>query len=74
MNASKTEIDFWCFAGYYQYRIFEIIDGRRNVFYMAEPKIPSATRIADTLEELRVKLRADINRLTMLKNRERVKQ
>ena len=73
MNASKTEIDFWCFAGCFQYRIFEIIDGRRNVFYMAEPNTPSATRIADTLEELRVKLRTDVNRLTMLKNREKVK-
>lgn len=71
MNASKTEIDFWCFAGYFQYRIFEIIDGRKNVFYMAEPKITSATRTADTLEELKVKLQADVNRLTMLKKRER---
>jgi len=71
MKASKTEIDFWCFAGYFQYRIFEIIDGRKNVFYMAEPKITSATRIADTLEELKVKLQADVNRLTMLKKRER---
>lgn len=70
MNISKTEIDFWCFAGYYQYRVFKVIDGHKQVWYIAEPAIPSATRIADTLEELKGKLEKDVIRLTMLKKRE----
>ena len=69
MNATKTEIDFWCFAGYYQYRIFKVVDGRHNVYYIAEPKIPSATRIANTLEELKAKLELDVKRLIKLNTR-----
>lgn len=71
MNATKTEIDFWCFAGNYQYRIFQVVDGHKQVYYIGEPAKPSATRIADSLEQLRVKLKADVARLTMLAQRER---
>jgi len=73
MTASKTEIDFWCFAGYYQYRIFRVIDGHKQVYYIAEPAIPSATRIANTLEELKAVLEKDVARLIMLKKRERIR-
>ena len=69
MNASKTEIDFWCFAGYYQYRIFKVVDGHKQVYYIGEPAKPSATRIADSLEQLKTKLNADVERLTMLARR-----
>lgn len=71
MQATKTEIDFWCFEGYWQYRIFCVVDGHKQVFYLGEPKIPSATRIADSLEELRAKIEKDVTRLMMLKKRER---
>lgn len=71
MNATKTEIDFWCFAGYYQYRIFKVVDGHKQEYYIAEPQIPSATRIANTLEGLKAILGKDVVRLTMLKKRER---
>ena len=63
MKITKTQIDFWCFEGYYQYRIFEVIDGHKQKWYIAEPAIPSATRLADTLEELRKKVELDIPRL-----------
>lgn len=71
MNISKTEIDFWCFAGYYQYRVFKVIDGHKQVWYIAEPQIPSATRTADTLEELKAKAEKDVARIIMLKKRQR---
>ena len=74
MNASKTDIDFWCFAGYYQYRIFKVVDGHKQVYYIGEPAKPSATRIADSLEQLRVKLKADVARLTMLAQKQRGQQ
>ena len=73
MNVSKTEIDFWCFAGYYQYRIFKVVDGHKQVYYIAEPQIPSATRIADTLDRLKTILEKDVARLIMLKKRERIR-
>ena len=71
MNVTKTQIDFWCFEGYFQYRIFEVIDGRKQIYYIAEPAIPSATRIADMLDELKATLEKDVARLVMLKKRER---
>ena len=69
MNASKTEIDFWCFAGVYEYRIFKVVDGHKQVYYLAEPSKPSATRSADSLEQLKIKLKADVARLIMLARR-----
>lgn len=60
MKITKTQIDFWCFAGYYQYRVFEVVDGHKQKWYIAEPAIPSATRLGDTLEELKKKVEADI--------------
>lgn len=63
MKLTKTQIDFWCFAGYYQYRIFKVVDAHKQIWYIAEPAIPSATRLADTLEELRAKVEADIPKL-----------
>lgn len=71
MQATKTEIDFWCFAGYYQYRIFKVVDGHKQEYYIAEPQIPSATRIADTLDRLKATLEKDVARLTMLHKRQR---
>ena len=71
MEATKTEIDFWCFAGYYRYRIFKVIDGHKQIYYIGEPEKPSATRTADSLEQLRVKLNADVARLIMLAKRQR---
>ena len=73
MIATKTEIDFWCFQRYYQYRIFKVVDGHKQEYYIAEPAIPSATRTADTLEELKVKLEKDVARLIMFKKRERLR-
>lgn len=63
MKITKTQIDFWCFAGYFQYKIFKVVDGHKQVYYIAEPVIPSATRLGDTLEELRAKVEADIPRI-----------
>lgn len=63
MKITKTQIDFWCFESYYQYRVFEVVDAHKQKYYIAEPSIPSATRLGDTLEELRKKVEADIPRL-----------
>lgn len=60
MQLTKTQIDFWCFESYYQYKIFKVVDGHKQVYYIAEPVIPSATRLGDTLEELKKKVEADI--------------
>lgn len=60
MKLTKTQIDFWCFESYYQYKIFKVVDGHKQVYYIAEPVIPSATRLGDTLEELKKKVEADI--------------
>ena len=60
MQITKTEIDFWCFAGYYQFRIFKVIDGHKQVWYIAEPVNHGATRLGDTLEELKAKLEKDV--------------
>lgn len=71
MKITKTQVDFWCFAGYYQYKIFKVVDAHKQVWYIAEPAIPSATRTADTLEELRAKVAADIPRLIRFRTRVR---
>lgn len=71
MQITKTQVDFWCFAGYYQYRIFKVVDAHKQVWYIAEPAIPSATRLADTLEELHAKVAADIPRLIKFRTRTR---
>lgn len=63
MKITKTQIDFWCFENYYQYKIFQVVDAHKQSYYIAEPAIPSATRLADTLEELRKKVEADIPKL-----------
>ena len=60
MKLTKTQIDFWCFESYYQYKIFKVVDGHKQVYYIAEPVIPSATRLGDTLEELKKKVEKDI--------------
>ena len=60
MKATKTQIDFWCIGGYYQYHIFKVVDGHKQVYYIAEPVQRGATRLADTLEELRIKLEKDV--------------
>ena len=63
MKITKTQIDFWCFESYYQYRVFEVVDAHKQKYYIAEPSIPSATRLGDTLEELKAKVEADIPRI-----------
>lgn len=63
MKLTKTQVDFWCFESYYQYKIFQVVDGHKQIYYIAEPAIPSATRLADSLEELRKKVEEDIPRL-----------
>lgn len=71
MKITKTQIDFWCFDGYYQYRIFKVVDAHKQVWYIAEPAIPSATRLADTIEELKAKVEADIPLLNKFRGRVR---
>lgn len=69
MKITKTQVDFWCFESYYQYKIFKIVDAHKQTYYVAEPAIPSATRLADTLEELRAKVEQDIPRLIKFSQR-----
>ena len=63
MKITKTQIDFWCFESYFQYKIYRIVDAHKQTWYCAEPTIPSATRLGDTLEELKKKVEADITLL-----------
>lgn len=56
---------------YYSWNIYKITDARNQIWFVAEPTIPSATRIADTIEELKGILEKDVARLIMLKKRER---
>lgn len=67
MKITKTQIDFWCFESYYQYKIFQVIDGHKQVYYIAEPVIPSATRLGDSLEELKKRVEEDIPKLIKYK-------
>lgn len=69
MKITKTQVDFWCFESYYQYKIFKIVDAHKQTYYVAEPAIPSATRLGDTLEELRAKVEQDIPRLIKFSQR-----
>lgn len=60
MAIRKEQLDLWCFDGYYQFRTFKVTDGHKKIWYIAEPVNHGATRLGDTLEELKEKLEKDI--------------
>lgn len=60
MKLTKTQIDFWCFGGYYQFRIFKILDAHKQTYYTGEPVGHGGTKIADTLDELKVLLESEV--------------
>lgn len=57
---SKIQVDVWDFEGYYQFKIYQIVDARKMTYYVGEPIGHGGTKLADTLEELRKKLEWEI--------------
>lgn len=45
---------------YYSWNIYKITDAHKQIWYIAEPVNHGATRLGDTLEEVKAKLEADV--------------
>lgn len=60
---TKTYQHTVCFGGFYQWRVFKVVDAGKQVWYIGEPVCHGATKVADTEEELRVKLEEQIEPL-----------
>lgn len=59
---SKTFVCTLSVLNWYQYRIFKIEDSKGEVWYEANPMsltVPLATKVADTLDELKTLLELD---------------
>lgn len=60
MKLTKTYLYNISVGGFYQFKIFEIVDARKQVYYIGEPVARGGTKIADTVEELLEKLKAQV--------------
>lgn len=56
----KEQVDLWCFESYFQFKVFKITDAAHQVYYMGTPVTHGATKTANTLEELRKLIAAEI--------------
>ena len=60
---TKTYVDTLCVGGYYQFRVYKIVDAAHNTYYMASPVGHGVTKVADTIEELKILLVAQVKPL-----------
>ena len=63
MKATKNYLHNICVGNFFQFKIFKVIDGHKQVYYIAEPVSIGVTRLADTEEELKIKLEKDVPKL-----------
>ena len=63
MKATKNYLHNISVGNFFQFRVYKVIDGHKQVFYIAEPVSIGAVRIADTEEELKKTLENDVPKL-----------
>ena len=60
MKLTKTYLYNISVGEVYQFKIFEVIDAHKQVYYIGEPVDRGGTKIADTVEELQTKLESEV--------------
>lgn len=60
MKLTKTYLYNVSVGGFYQFKIFEVIDAHKQVYYIGEPVDRGGTKLADTVEDLKKKLEAQV--------------
>jgi hypothetical protein len=58
--ATKTYLYTTCVGGFYQFKVFKVEDAAHQVYYIGNPLGHGGTRIADTEEELKKLLEAEV--------------
>ena len=60
MKLTKTYLYNICVGGFYQFKVFEVVDAHKQVYYIGEPVDRGGTKLADSVEELRKKLESEV--------------
>lgn len=60
MKLIKNYLYNICVGGFYQFKIFQVVDGQKQMYYIGEPVKDGATNTADMIEDLRKQLDAQV--------------
>lgn len=60
MKLTKTYLYNITVGGFYQFRVFQVVDAHKQVYFIGEPVDRGGTKLADTFEELKEKLKAQL--------------
>lgn len=60
---SKTYLNTISVGGFYQFRVYKVVDAGKHVWYIGEPVGHGGTKVADTEDELRAKLELQVEPL-----------
>jgi len=60
MKLTKTYLYNITVGGFYQFKVFKVVDAHYQIYYIGEPVGRGGTKLADTIEELRAKLETEV--------------
>lgn len=60
MKLTKTYLYNITVGEFYGFRLYQVVDAQKNIYYIGEPVDRGATKTADTIKELREKLEAQV--------------
>lgn len=59
-TATKTYLYTTCVGGFYQFNVYKVVDAAHQVYYIGSPVGHGGTRLADTEEDLKKQLEAEV--------------
>lgn len=71
MKLTKTYLYNITVGGFYQFRVFQVVDAHKLVYFIGEPVARSGTKIADKISELHKLLEAQVPLLNKYTERTR---
>lgn len=60
MKLIKNYLYNICVGGFYQFKIFQVVDGQKQMYYIGEPVKDGVTNTAEKIEDLRKQLDAQV--------------